>query len=125
MQCATLNNSIILDFFSGSGTTADAVMRLNAEDGGNRKFIMVQLPEICEEKSEANKAGYKTICEVGKERIRRAGKKIKEEFKLIETYDMNFEAAYTKLMWILGSGEKDYDRIREKFYSPINYDIVK
>lgn len=72
-------DSIILDFFSGSATTAHAVMQLNAEDGGNRKFIMVQLPEKCDEKSEAFKAGYKNICEIGKERIRRAGKKIKEE----------------------------------------------
>ena len=72
-------NDIILDFFSGSATTAHAVMQLNAEDGGNRKFIMVQLPENTDEKSEAYKAGYKTICEIGKERIRRAGKKIKEE----------------------------------------------
>lgn len=72
-------DSIILDFFSGSATTAHAVMQLNAEDGGNRKFIMVQLPEKTDEKSEAYKAGYKNICEIGKERIRRAGKKIKEE----------------------------------------------
>ena len=70
---------LILDFFSGSATTAHAVMQLNAEDGGNRKFIMVQLPEKTDEKSEAYKAGYKNICEIGKERIRRAGKKIKEE----------------------------------------------
>ncbi len=69
----------VLDFFSGSATTAHAVMQLNAEDGGNRKFIMVQLPEACDEKSEAAKAGYKNICEIGKERIRRAGKKIAEE----------------------------------------------
>ncbi len=78
------NNSrdyIILDFFSGSATTAHAVMQLNAEDGGNRKFIMVQLPEKTDEKSEAYKAGYKNICEIGKERIRRAGKKIKEDNK--------------------------------------------
>ena len=72
-------NCIVLDFFSGSATTAHAIMKLNAEDGGNRKFIMVQLPENCDEKSEAYKAGYKNICEIGKERIRRAGKKIKEE----------------------------------------------
>ncbi len=70
---------VILDFFSGSATTAQAVMQLNAEDGGNRKFIMVQLPEATDEKSEAYKAGYKNICEIGKERIRRAGKKIVEE----------------------------------------------
>ena len=75
------NDSIILDFFSGSATTAHAVMKLNAEDGGNRKFIMVQLPENCEEKSEAYKEGYKNICEIGKERIKRAGKKILEENK--------------------------------------------
>ena len=71
-------NSIVLDFFSGSATTAHAVMQLNAEDGGHRKFIMVQLSEPCDEKSEAYKAGYKNICEIGKERIRRAGKKIVE-----------------------------------------------
>ena len=72
-------DNIILDFFSGSATTAHAVMQLNAEDGGNRKFICVQLPEVCDEKSEAYKAGYKTICDIGMERIRRAGKKILEE----------------------------------------------
>ena len=76
---ASNKDSIILDFFSGSATTAHAVMQLNAEDGGNRKFIMVQLPEKCDDSSEAYKAGYKTICEIGKERIRRSGKKIKEE----------------------------------------------
>lgn len=75
----TQNDDIILDFFSGSSTTAHAVMQLNAEDDGNRKFIMVQLPEPCDEKSEAFKSGYKNICEIGKERIRRAGKKIIEE----------------------------------------------
>ena len=72
-------DSIVLDFFSGSASTAHAVMQLNAEDGGNRKFIMVQLPEVCDEKSEAAKAGYKNICEIGKERIRRAGAKIAAE----------------------------------------------
>ena len=75
-------DSIVLDFFSGSATTAHAVMQLNAEDGGNRKFIMVQLPELTDEKSEAYKAGYKNICEIGKERIRRAGKKIKADSPL-------------------------------------------
>ena len=74
-----LDNEIILDFFAGSATTAHAVMQLNAEDGGNRKYIMIQLPEPCDENSEAYKAGYKTIAEIAKERIRRAGKKIKEE----------------------------------------------
>lgn len=73
------DNIVVLDFFSGSATTAHAVMQLNAEDGGNRKFIMVQLPEKCDEKSEAYKAGYKNICKIGKERIRRAGAKIKDE----------------------------------------------
>lgn len=76
---AKTDGDIILDFFSGSATTAHAVMQLNAEDGGNRRFILVQLPELCDEKSEAYKAGYKNICEIGKERIRRAGKKILEE----------------------------------------------
>jgi len=75
----TDKDSIVLDFFSGSASTAHAVMQLNAEDGGKRKFIMVQLPEVCAEDSEAAKAGYKNICEIGKERIRRAGKKIAEE----------------------------------------------
>lgn len=77
----TAESDVILDFFSGSATTAHAVMKLNAEDGGNRKFIMVQLPEKCDEKSEAYKAGYKTIAEIGKERIRRAGEQIKEEIE--------------------------------------------
>ena len=79
VQIASNKDSLILDFFSGSATTAHAVMQLNAEDGGKRKFIMVQLPEKTDEKSEAYKAGYKNICEIGKERIRRAGAKIKEE----------------------------------------------
>ena len=79
LQLCTKDGDIILDFFSGSATTAHAVIQLNAEDGGNRKFIMVQLPEETDEKSEAYKAGYKNICEIGKERIRRAGAKIKEE----------------------------------------------
>ncbi len=76
LEIASNDNSIILDFFSGSATTAHAVMQMNAEDGGHRKFIMVQLPEPCDEKSEAYKAGYPNICEIGKERIRRAAKKI-------------------------------------------------
>jgi len=78
-QLTQSGNDIILDFFAGSCTTAHAVMQQNAEDGGNRRFIMVQLPEACDEKSEAFKAGYPTIAEIGKERIRRAGKKIKDE----------------------------------------------
>lgn len=78
LEATTKDNDIILDFFSGSATTAHAVMQLNAEDGLNRQFICVQLPELCDEKSEAFKAGYKNICEIGKERIRRAGKKLTE-----------------------------------------------
>lgn len=93
---------IILDFFSGSATTAHAVMQLNAEDGGNRKFIMVQFPEETDEKSEAYKAGYKNICEIGKERIRRAGKKIKEEtnadidygFRVLKLDETNMKEVY-------------------------------
>lgn len=81
VKYTTDKNDIVLDFFSGSATTAHAVMQLNAEDGGNRKFIMVQLPEKCDEKSEAYKAGYKTICDIGKERIRRAGKRVQELIK--------------------------------------------
>ena len=83
LKLSTRNDDIILDFFSGSATTAHAVMQLNAEDGGNRKFIMVQLPEETDEKSEAYKSGYKNICEIGKERIRRAGEKIKSTNKEI------------------------------------------
>lgn len=98
-------DSLIIDFFSGSATTAHAVMQLNAEDGGKRKFIMVQLPEVCAENSEAYKAGYKNICEIGKERIRRAGKKIKEEnplttqdldigFRVLKCDSSNMEDVY-------------------------------
>ena len=97
------DDSIILDFFSGSATTAHAVMQLNAEDGGHRKFIMVQLPEKCDEASEAYKVGYKTICEIGKERIRRAGDKIKAEhpdaqldtgFRVFRVDESNMEDVY-------------------------------
>ena len=98
-------DDIVLDFFSGSATTAHAVMQLNAEDGGKRKFIMVQLPEECDEKSEAYKAGYKNICEIGKERIRRAGKKVREEaglngqdldsgFRVLKCDSSNMEDVY-------------------------------
>ncbi|HQE48837.1 MAG TPA: site-specific DNA-methyltransferase [Fervidobacterium sp.] len=98
-------DSIVLDFFSGSATTAHAVMQLNAEDGGKRKFIMVQLPEVCAEGTEAAKAGYKNICEIGKERIRRAGDRIKEEtgltaqgldigFRVLKLADTNMNEVY-------------------------------
>lgn len=107
IELVTDDEDLILDFFSGSATTAHAVMQLNAEDGGNRKFIMVQLPEPIDEKSEAYKAGYKNICDIGKERIRRAGEKIVQEtgktdldigfkvFKLdssnVKTWDPDFD----------------------------------
>ena len=91
MICFQDKEAVVLDFFSGSATTAHAVMQLNAEDGGHRKFIMVQLPEPCDEKSEAYKAGYKNICEIGKKRIRRAGEKIKAENGLIaQNLDIGF-----------------------------------
>ena len=101
-------DSLVLDFFSGSCTTAHAVMQLNAEDDGNRKFIMVQLPEKTEEKSEAFKAGYKNICEIGKERIRRAGKKIKEESPLT-TQDLDTGFRVLKL---------DSTNMENIYYSP-------
>lgn len=104
----TDKNALILDFFSGSATTAHAVMQLNSEDGGNRKFIMVQLPEKTEEKSEAFKAGYKNICEIGKERIRRAGKKIKEESPLT-TQDLDTGFRVLKL---------DSTNMQDIYYSP-------
>lgn len=107
-------NSIILDFFSGSATTAHAVMQLNAEDGGNRKFIMVQLPEKTDEKSEAYKAGYKNICEIGKERIRRAGKKIMEENKDkegIEKLDTGFRVL-----------KLDSSNMNDVYYTPEDFD---
>lgn len=88
MHMHTSGDDIILDFFSGSATTAHAVMQLNAEDGGHRKFIMVQLPEPCDEKSEAYKAGYKNICEIGKERIRRAGEKVKADIDVVHKDDL-------------------------------------
>ena len=105
LYMGTKKDDLILDFFSGSATTAHAVMQLNAEDSGNRQFIMVQLPEVCDEKSEAYKAGYKNICEIGKERIRRAGEKIKEEspmttqdldvgFRVLKLDDTNMEDVY-------------------------------
>ena len=105
-------SAIILDFFSGSATTAHAVMQLNAEDGGHRKFIMVQLPEETDEKSEAYKAGYKTICEIGKERIRRAGKKIKEDSPLTtQGLDIGFRVL-----------KCDTSNMKEVYYNPAEYE---
>lgn len=105
------SNSIILDFFSGSATTAHAVMQLNAEDGGKRKFIMVQFPEVCAEDSEAFKAGYKNICEIGKERIRRAGQKIKEENPLT-TQDLDTGFRVLKC---------DSSNMKDVYYTPKEY----
>ena len=104
-------DSIILDFFSGSATTAHAVMQLNAEDGGHRKFIMVQLPEKTDEKSEAYKAGYKNICEIGKERIRRAGRKIKEEAGL-QGQDLDIGFRVLKL---------DSSNMQDVYYTPQDF----
>lgn len=104
---------IVLDFFSGSATTAHAVMKLNAEDNGNRKFIMVQLPEKTDEKSEAYKAGYKNICEIGKERIRRAGNKIKEESPLTT---QNLDTGFRVL-------KCDSSNMKDVYYYPEDYNI--
>ena len=106
-------DSIVLDFFSGSATTAHAVMQLNAEDGGNRKFIMVQLPEETDEKSEAYKAGYKNICEIGKERIRRAGAKIKEESPLTT---QNLDTGFRVL-------KLDTSNMKDVYYNPSEYSL--
>ena len=106
------DQDVILDFFSGSASTAHAVMQLNAEDGGHRKFIMVQLPEPCDEKSEAYKAGYKNICEIGKERIRRTGDKIKSESPMT-TQDLDIGFRVLKL---------DDTNMKDVYYAPDDYD---
>lgn len=124
MKIASDPDDIILDFFSGSSTTAHAVMQLNAEDGGNRKFIMVQLPESCDQNSEAYKTGYKTIAEIGKERIRRAGKKIVEELKKKnqqlelgeEPVDLN------KLDIGFRVYKTDTSNMKDVFYHPVELD---
>ena len=109
----TAKEDICLDFFSGSATTAHAVMKLNAEDGGNRKFIMVQLPEKTDEKSEAYKAGYKNICEIGKERIRRAAKKIKEEAGLsAQNLDIGFRVL-----------KLDTSNLEDIYYTPQEFEL--
>ena len=105
----------VLDFFSGSATTAHAVMKLNAEDGGHRKFIMVQLPEVTDEKSEARKAGYVNICEIGKERIRRAGKKVKEEAGL-QSQDLDIGFRVLKL---------DSSNMEDVFYTPDKFELSR
>lgn len=114
-ELASKSDSIILDFFSGSASSAHAVMQLNAEDGGNRKFIMVQLPEATDEKSEAYKAGYKNICEIGKERIRRAGKKIKQESPLT-TQDLDTGFRVLKL---------DTSNMQDVYYTPAEFNEQK
>lgn len=106
-------NSLVVDFFSGSATTAHAVMQLNAEDGGNRKFIMVQLPEETDEKSEAYKAGYKNICEIGKERIRRAGAKFKEESPMTTA---NLDVGFRVL-------KLDSSNMKDVYYNPADYEL--
>ena len=111
LRVGSNKNAIILDFFSGSATTAHAVMQLNAEDGGKRRFIMVQLPEVCAEDSEAFKAGYKNICEIGKERIRRAGQKIKEENPLT-TQDLDTGFRVLKC---------DSSNMEDIYYTPKEY----
>ena len=113
LKACTEQYDIILDFFSGSATTAHAVMKLNAEDGGNRKFIMVQLPEKTDEKSEAYKAGYKNICEIGKERIRRAGKKIKEEAGL---QAQNLDTGFRVL-------KLDSSNMEDVYYTPQEFEL--
>ena len=113
------SGDIILDFFSGSATTAHAVIQLNAEDGGHRKFIMVQLPEKCDEKSEAYKAGYKTICEIGKERIRRAGKKIREENadnSSLLTPNSKLDTGFRVL-------KCDTSNMKDVYYNPAEYEV--
>lgn len=113
IKLATLSNSTILDFFSGSATTAHAVMQLNAEDGGNRKFIMVQLPEKCDEKSEAYKAGYKTICDIGKERIRRAGSAITKPETFFDK-PKNVDVGFRVL-------KLDSSNMKDVYYKPSDY----
>lgn len=111
LEIGTTREDLILDFFSGSATTAHAVMQLNAEDGGHRKFIMVQLPEPCDEKSEAFKAGYKNICEIGKERICRAGEKILQDHPEAKDLDVGFRVL-----------KLDDANMKDVFYAPNDYD---
>ncbi len=125
IHIATNKDDIILDFFSGSATTAHAVMQLNAEDGGNRRFILVQLPEPTDEKSEAYKAGYKTIAEIGKERIRRAGKKIMENVKLkIENEKENskFKIQHSKLDIGFRVLKVDSSNFKDIYFNPDSID---
>ena len=120
LQLGTHETAIVLDFFSGSATTAHAVMQLNAEDGGHRKFIMVQLPEKCDEKSEAYKAGYKNICEIGKERIRRAGEKILKEQLANDNSTLN--SPNSKLDIGFRVLKLDSTNMKDVYYAPDDYD---
>ena len=113
IRIATNKDDLILDFFSGSATTADAMMQYNAEDGGTRKFILVQLPEETDVKSEAYKAGYKTICDIGKERIRRAGTKIKEENGMMA---QNLDTGFRVL-------KLDSSNMKDVYYNPDEYEM--
>ena len=120
LQLGTHETAIVLDFFSGSATTAHAVMQLNAEDGGHRKFIMVQLPEKCDEKSEAYKAGYKNICEIGKERIRRAGEKILKE--QLANNNSTLNSPNSKLDIGFRVLKLDSTNMKDVYYAPCDYD---
>lgn len=120
MHMHTSGDDIILDFFSGSATTAHAVMQLNAEDGGHRKFIMVQLPEKCDEASEAYKAGYKNICEIGKERIRRAGEKILKE--QLANNNSTLNSPNSKLDIGFRVLKLDSTNMKDVYYAPCDYD---
>lgn len=120
MHMHTSGDDIILDFFSGSATTAHAVMQLNAEDGGHRKFIMVQLPEKCDEASEAYKAGYKNICEIGKERIRRAGEKILKE--QLANNNSTLNSPNSKLDIGFRVLKLDSTNMKDVYYAPGDYD---
>lgn len=113
-------DSVVLDFFSGSASTAHAVMSKNAEDGGHRKFIMVQLPEKCDEKSEAYKAGYKNICEIGKERIRRAGEKILKE--QLANNNSTLNSPNSKLDIGFRVLKLDSTNMKDVYYAPCDYD---
>ena len=119
-KICTDNNDCILDFFSGSATTAHAVMQLNAEDGGHRRFIMVQLPEKCDEASEAYKAGYKNICEIGKERIRRAGEKILKE--QLANNNSTLNSPNSKLDIGFRVLKLDSTNMKDVYYAPCDYD---
>lgn len=136
VDISTNKNDLILDFFSGSATTAHAVMQLNAEDGNNRKYIMVQLPEFCDEQSEAYKAGYKNICEIGKERIRRAGHMLADEIKKstrvfgkdkapFENNEYDKSAMQMAVDKLDNSTIKDFEKLADKKIPDIGFRVFK